>query len=147
MKLHSILTISFILISGLIPKLSLAQTCLVNSGTLNNGITIYTEVFEYDYVDVKPEFPGGGTSLVNFINSNRKYPKEAYDLGIQGKVTCSFVVNIDGKLSHLNVLRGVEPSLNNEALRIISEMPEWTPGFIHGEPVPVRVICNIPFRK
>lgn len=124
-----------------------AQTTLVGTGRLNNGIIEYTEVFEYDFVDLKPEFPGGGQSLINYINSNRQYPKEAYEVGIQGRVTCSFIVNTDGKISHIKVLRGVEPSLNSEAIRLIVEMPDWIPGQINGQKVPVRVVCAIPFRK
>ena len=124
-----------------------AQTCRVSSGKLENGCKSYTEVFEYDYVDEKPEFPGGGSCMINFINENREYPHEAYELGIEGRVTCSFVVNQSGKISHIQVLRGVEQSLNNEALRIIGKMPEWKPGSIAGQPVPVRVVCCIPFRK
>ena len=124
-----------------------AQTFRVSNGSMVNGFIEYTEVFEYDYVDLKPEVPGGGRSLINFINSNRKYPEQAYREGIQGRVTCSFIVNVDGKLSHIRVLRGVEPSLNDEAVRIISEMPEWTPGQINGHNVPVRVVCAIPFRR
>lgn len=124
-----------------------AQTCRVNTGKQNNGCMLYTEVYEYDYVDSKPEFPGGGQSLLNFINDNRNYPEEAYNKGIEGRVTCSFVVNPNGKISHVSVLRGVEPSLNNEAVRIISSMPCWTPGKINDQAVPVRVVCAIPFRK
>lgn len=123
-----------------------AQTCLINTGKLDHGNIVYTEVFEYDYVDIKPEFPGGGRSMINFINSNREYPHEAYESGIQGRVTCSFVVNVDGKLSNIKILRGVENSLNEEALRLIQIMPDWIPGSLNGTIVPVRVICNIPFR-
>lgn len=124
-----------------------SQTCRIKTATLNNGGAVYTEVYEYDYVDVKPEFPGDGNSLVSFINATRVYPQEAYENGIQGRVTCSFVVEPDGKVSHIKVLRGVEPSLNKEAVRIISMMPEWVPGKIGEHAVPVRVVCCIPFRK
>lgn len=124
-----------------------SQTCKVKTATLNNGSAVYTEVYEYDYVDDKPEFPGGGTSLINFINSERQYPEEAYKLGVEGRVTCAFVVNKDGKISNILVIRGVESSLNKEAVRIVSAMPSWIPGKIHEHPVPVRVVCSIPFRK
>lgn len=124
-----------------------SQTFRVKTATFSNGVEIYTEVFEYDYVDEKPEFPGGGDSMVKYINTNRHYPEEAYQSGIEGRVTCSFIVHADGKLSHIKVLRGVEPSLNQEAIRIVSSMPDWTPGKINDQPVPVRVICCIPFRR
>ncbi len=112
-----------------------------------NGERSYIEVYEYDYVDVKPCFPGGNEMLMNFINETREYPEKAYKEGIQGKVTCSFVVNIDGSISHVRIMRGVDPSLNKEAVRIIKEMPRWRPGRLDGTSVPVRVICAVPFRR
>ena len=147
MNLQNIFKLSGVLLALFGSQSLTAQTCLINTGKLDNGNIVYTEVFEYDYVDIKPEFPGGGRSMINFINSNREYPHEAYESGIQGRVTCSFVVNTDGTLSNIKILKGVENSLNEEALRLIQSMPEWTPGSIHGTPVPVRVICNIPFRR
>ena len=72
---------------------------------------------------------------------------EAYEKGIEGRVICSFVVNSDGSISNIQILRGVEKSLNNEAVRIISKMPDWVPGKIDGQNVPVRVIHPIVFRK
>lgn len=124
-----------------------AQTCRISSGTTPSGVKSYVEVYEYDFVSEKPSFPGGDRLLVSFINENRKYPEEAYKKGIQGRVTCSFVVNVDGSISHISILRGVEASLNKEALRIMREMPEWIPGKHEGRPVPVRVVWSVPFRK
>lgn len=124
-----------------------AQTCRVNIGTNHHGNACYIEVFEYDYVTEKPTFPGGDGNMITFINKTRKYPERAYKKGIQGRVTCSFVINTDGSVSHISVLRGVEPSLNKEAIRILSKMPEWTPGKINGQAVPTRVVRTVPFRK
>ena len=123
-----------------------AQTCRINCGR-SNGQTIYKEVYEYDFVSEKPVFPGGNSKLVGFINETRKYPAEAYKKGIQGRVTCSFVINTDGSVSNIKILKGVESSLNQEALRIFAAMPSWTPGKINGHPVPVRVIWPVPFRR
>lgn len=124
-----------------------SQTCRIKTATLNNGCCVYTEVYEYDYVDEKPEFPGGRNSMLNFINSTREYPTEAYELGIEGRVTCAFIVNPDGKVSNVQVLKGVESSLNKEAMRIVSLMPSWSPGMMGDQPVATRVVCCIPFRK
>ena len=126
---------------------AVAQTCRVNIGTSQSGCVNYMEVYEYDYVTEKPTFPGGDTLLIRFINNTREYPKAAYDRGIQGRVTCSFVVNTDGSISHISVIRGVEPSLNKEAIRVLSKMPEWTPGKLNGHNVPTRVVWSVPFRK
>lgn len=124
-----------------------AQTFRVNIGSSQPGCANYIEVYEYDYVTDKPSFPGGDSKLMKFINSTREYPKAAYERGIQGRVTCSFVVNVDGTISHISVLRGVEPSLNKEAMRILSKMPEWIPGRLNGQTVPTRVIWSVPFRR
>lgn len=124
-----------------------AQTCRVNIGSSQTGSVSYMEVYEYDYVTEKPVFPGGDSQLMKFINETREYPRSAYERGIQGRVTCSFVVNADGTVSHISVIRGVEPSLNREAIRILSKMPGWTPGRLDGQAVPTRVVWSVPFRK
>lgn len=147
MKAKAIVLIIGTIAALLFPSRVSAQTFRVNAGVSPDGCPTYMLVYEYDYVEEKPEFPGGGATMLNFINKQRRYPAEAYARGIQGRVTCSFVVNSDGSVSHITVLKGVEPSLNREAVRIISKMPDWTPGRLDGQPVPVRVICAVPFRK
>lgn len=147
MKSTTLLLLTLVFITWLTPGNARAQTVRVTTGTNADGSKSYMEVYEFDYVDVKPEFPGGGNQLINFINENRRYPAEAYAQGIEGRVTCAFVVNTNGNISNLSVIRGVEPSLNKEALRILSKMPQWSPGKINGQAVPVRVIWCIPFRK
>ena len=126
---------------------AIAQTCRVNCGRSENGHLMYKEVFEYDFVTEKLSYPGGDSKLIGFINSTRSYPAEAYRWGVQGRVTCAFIVNTDGSVSDVQVLKGVEPSLNREAVRILALMPHWQPGKINGRPVPVRVIRSVPFRK
>lgn len=147
MNLQAIVLLTAFFVTSLTPVTVLSQTCKVKTATLNNGSAVYTEVYEYDFVEEKPEFPGGRNAMMNFINSTRQYPSEAYEAGVEGRVTCAFVVNPDGKVSNIQVLRGVECSLNKEAIRVVSEMPLWTPGKIGEAAVPVRVVCCIPFRK
>ena len=141
--------LSILLISGffLIGERAKAQTCRVNIGVSAAGCTSYMEVFEYDYVSEKPSFPGGDAKMMTFVNEHRCYPHEAYRRGVQGRVTCSFVVNTDGSISHISVLRGVEPSLTREAIRVIGIMPPWTPGKIDGKAVPTRVVRSVNFRR
>ena len=126
---------------------AMAQTFRVSAGVSADGRQCYREVFEYDYVTDKPSFPGGDGELVSFINTHRTYPSTAYKKGVEGRVTCSFVVNADGKVSHIMVIKGVEASLNDEAMRVLGLMPAWVPGRIDGHAVPVRVIWSVPFRK
>lgn len=117
----------------------------INTNTAQ--IQISMEVYEYHYVDSQPQFPGGDNAMISFINSERRYPKDAYRDGIEGRVLCSFIVNTDGTLSHISVIKGVEESLNREAVRVISQMPPWKAGEIDNTPVPVYCIVPIPFRK
>lgn len=106
----------------------------------------HIEVYDYDFVDEQPHFPGGDCEMFKFIRKNRRYPAKAYQDGIQGRVLCSFIVNPDGKISHIKVIRGVENTLNSEAMRIISEMPHWIAGKVADQTVPVYCILPIPFR-
>ncbi len=147
MKIRSILFLIGATLGSIFSTEISAQTCRITSGVNANGCLTYKEVYEFDYVDDKPQFPGGGASMLNFINENRRYPAEAYARGVEGRVTCAFVVNSDGKVSDITILRGVEHTLNREAVRILSRMPDWTPGKLDGQPVPVRVIYAVSFRK
>lgn len=125
-----------------------AQTCRMKVSVASDGSRVeYREVYEYDYVWEKPSFPGGDSKLISFINKHRQYPRQAYKKGIQGRVMCSFIVNVDGCISDVQIFKGVEASLNEEAKRIFRLMPPWNPGRINGIPVPVRVIRAVPFRR
>ena len=107
----------------------------------------YMEVYEYDYVDIQPQFPGGERGRINFINKNREYPYHAYKNRVQGRVLCSFIVGIDGKVMDARVIRGAgDESLNREAIRVISKMPKWSVGKVGDHAVPVRVVLPINFR-
>ena len=107
----------------------------------------YMEVYEYDYVDIQPQFPGGERGLINFINKTREYPYHAYKKRIQGRVLCSFIVGVDGKVSDIRVIRGADDeSLNREAIRVIGKMPKWSVGKVGDHAVPVRMVLPINFR-
>jgi len=99
----------------------------------------------YVVVEEMPEFPGGELALRNFIAENIKYPVEAKDKGIQGKVFVTFVVNSKGKVENAKIARGVDPSLDNEALRVVGQLPEWKPGKQKGEAVSVSYTVPINF--
>lgn len=89
-----------------------------------------------------PEFPGGESALLYFLSQNVKYPSLASDNGIYGKVIVNFVVNKDGSISDAKILRGVDPSLDKEALRVVYSLPKWKPGKQGGKPV--RVSFSVP---
>ena len=89
-----------------------------------------------------PEFPGGERALVNYLAVNVKYPLIAQENGIKGKVYVSFVIDENGNVYDVNILRGVDASLDNEAIRVVKGMPKWSPGKQGGKPVKVRY--NVP---
>ena len=93
-----------------------------------------------------PTFPGGMTECMKFLSKNVDYPKEAQDNGIQGRVIVQFVVKKDGSITDAKVVRGVDPSLDKEALRIINLMPKWTPGKQRGKAVNVKYTVPVMFR-
>ena len=101
------------------------------------------EVFQV--VEEQPMFPGGMQELMKYLQKEMKYPKEAQDKGIQGRVVVQFVVNKDGSICEANVVKSVDPLLDAEALRVINAMPHWTPGKQRGEPVRVRFTIPVAF--
>lgn len=105
-----------------------------------------TEAYLPESVDVPPEFPGGDLALMRFINAERRYPAEAYSAGIQGRVICAFIVTPEGHISNVEVVKGVDESLNREAVRLIRSMPRWSAGRLGREHVSVFCILPIPFR-
>ena len=102
------------------------------------------EIFQV--VEERPQFPGGDAELMKFLQQNVKYPKEAQEQGKQGRVIVQFVVNTDGSISNDTIVRSVDPSLDAEAVRIVRNMPNWTPGKQKGEPVRVRFTLPVTFR-
>ena len=101
------------------------------------------EVFQV--VEEQPMYPGGMQELMKYLQKEMKYPKEAQDKGIQGRVIVQFVVNKDGSICEANVVKSVDPLLDAEALRVVNAMPHWTPGKQRGEPVRVRFTIPVAF--
>lgn len=96
-------------------------------------------------VEKMPLFPGGQDGLIAFLAKTIQYPKEAQEKGLQGRVVCSFIVEKDGSLSDVTVIRGIDPLLDQEALRVISVMPKWTPGTQRGKAVRVKYTVPLTF--
>ncbi len=101
----------------------------------------------FEVVEQMPEYPNGGMAgLMQFLSKNIKYPTIAQENGTQGRVTVQFVVNKDGSIVDAKVLRGVDPYLDKEALRVINSMPKWKPGMQRGKPVRVKYTVPVMFR-
>jgi len=98
-------------------------------------------------VESMPEFPGGQQALFKYLSENVKYPVIAQENGIQGRVICQFVVNKDGSIVDVEVVRsGGDPSLDKEAVRVIKTMPKWKPGKQRGKPVRVKYTVPVNFK-
>ncbi len=98
-------------------------------------------------VETMPEFPGGQQALFKYLSENVKYPVIAQENGIQGRVICQFVVNKDGAIVDVEVVRsGGDPSLDKEAVRVIKSMPKWHPGKQRGKAVRVKYTVPVNFR-
>jgi protein TonB len=96
-------------------------------------------------VEDMPEFPGGEMALRTYIANAIKYPVIAQENGIQGKVYVTFVVGKDGKVNNATIARGVDPSIDKEALRVVNTLPTWKPGKQRGKPVNVSYTVPINF--
>ena len=106
-----------------------------------------TKSLPFNLVDVKPTFNGGDANeFSKWVNENLRYPKTAKDAKAQGRVVLQFTVYPDGKVLDVNVLRGVHPDLDAEALRVVSSSPDWTPGYVKGEPVKVTYTFPVIFQ-
>lgn len=101
---------------------------------------------EYIQHESQPVFPGGQDSLMSFLKANLKYPKECVRDSIEGRVLVSFVVNKDGSVKNIAVVKGVNHLLDEEACRVVSIMPAWKPGLVKGNPVNVKYTLPITFR-
>ena len=100
----------------------------------------------FDVVEEQPSFPGGQGALMQWLRDNIKYPVIAAENGIEGRVIVQFVVSKSGSISNVNVVRGVDPSLDKEAVRVVSNMPNWTPGKQNGTTVNVRYTLPVTFK-
>ena len=100
----------------------------------------------FDVVEQMPSFPGGMAALMAYLQKSIKYPPVAEENGIQGRVVCTFVVERDGSVTDVKVAKSVDPSLDKEAVRVVSAMPKWIPGKQNGQSVRVKYTLPVTFR-
>ncbi len=100
----------------------------------------------FTVVEQMPMFPGGDAALMGYLRDNIHYPTVAAENGVQGRVVVGFVVERDGSITDVNILRGVDPSLDREAMRVVKSMPKWTPGKQNGSAVRVKYQVPVSFR-
>ena len=100
----------------------------------------------HEIVEQMPSFPGGMSALMSWLSQNIKYPVIAAENGVKGRVTVQFVVEKDGSITDVQVVKSVDPSLDKEAARVIKSMPHWIPGRQNGSPVRVRYTVPVTFK-
>lgn len=100
----------------------------------------------FDIVEQMPSFPGGPAQLMKWLAEHVQYPAVAQENGVQGRVIIAFVVERDGSITDVNVVRSVDPSLDKEAARVVRNMPKWIPGKQNGAPVRVKYNVPVTFR-
>ena len=127
--------------------LFLAPTIL-SAQTEDNGkrssINRGDEVFVV--VEQNPEFPGGEEARLKFLRKHINYPRIAKEKGIQGIVVVGFIIEKDGSITNVIIVRGKDPSLDEEALRIVKLMPKWKPAMQKGKPVRCTLTMPITFK-
>ena len=99
----------------------------------------------FDVVEQMPEYPGGIQALFEYLQQNVKYPEDAVKQKIEGRVIATFVVETDGSINNVEVVKPAFPSLDAEAVRVLSAMPKWTPGMQSGKVVRVKYTVPINF--
>lgn len=129
--------LSFIALS--LQSCKTSKSSMMNSGDQHQNYEIYT------LVDKMPSYPGGDEARMRFLQENIVYPVEARSKGYQGTVYLTFVVEPDGSITDVRVLKGVHPSIDNEAVRVIQIMPKWEPGTHRGKPLRVQFTMPIRF--
>ena len=122
----------------------MAVLCLM---TANAQKTVVSQSNQnvYDQVEEMPEFPGGMPAMIDFLQTNLQYPKDAIKQKVEGRVMVMFVVETDGSISNVRVARKVFPSLDKEAVRVVKAMPKWKPGKEKGRPVRVNFTLPVVF--
>ena len=100
----------------------------------------------FDVVEQMPDFPGGMSALMSYLNKNIRYPVVAEENGIQGRVIVTFVVERNGSITDVQVVKSVDPSLDKEAIRVVKSMPNWIPGKQNGSAVRVKYTLPVTFR-
>lgn len=100
----------------------------------------------YKVVEQLPEYPGGTAKMLTFISENIKYPQSAMEKGIEGKCYIQFVIDVDGSITNVELLRGFDEECDAEALRVVNLMPKWKPGKKDGKPVRVNYMIPVAFK-
>lgn len=134
------------LILPIVAVASLSFTFNAKEGIVNNTFITSSDNNPIEDPDVFPKFKGGDEGMINFLQSEIKYPKKSMDENVQGVVYVSLIVNEQGEVTEVKSLKGPNDELKSEAERVINKMPNWTPGEKDGKKVAVKVVLPISFK-
>lgn len=119
-------------------------SCYDDNDTIDIDTTY--DYMPYELIESMPSFPGGALALMDYVSKNIQYPKDAIKKEIQGRVVVSFTIETDGSTSNHKVIRGIYPSLDQEAIRVVKSMPKWQPAYCKGKRIRTKYYVPIPFR-
>lgn len=132
-------------VAELIGVNEMADNVAATDGYVSASDSVHTaEIFTI--AEVMPSFPGGQDKMMAFISKNVLYPELAREMGIEGTVYLRFVVEADGRITSIKVMRGVHKLLDDEAMRVIKAMPQWEPGTQRGKAVRTQMTIPVKFR-
>lgn len=151
----ALITISIMIVSILFIAGTLFQSCKNNETSESDTIVVEPQISEenvakndsiYEISDVPPKFPGGMSGMIEFLDENIEYPEQSRQDGVEGTVFVAFIVRPDGKVTDVEIMRGVNPEIDAEALRVVKMMPAWNPGILEsGETVTTQYRMPIRF--
>ncbi len=127
--------------------MSLIATCCLTTVLAQKTVISQKDQKEepFNVVEDMPAFPGGIEAMIQFLSSNIKYPADAQKQKVDGRVLVTFVVEKDGSITEVNVVKPGFPSLDAEAVRVVKAMPKWKPGYQNGKAVRVQFTMPINF--
>jgi len=121
-------------------------TGFANKTTNHNGVNANTDKILFRVIEELPEFPGGATEFMKWLTHNLRYPTSAQERSVDGKVVVSFIVNKNGSISDIKIIKSLDPDCDNEVLRVIRKMPRWKPGTEKGKPVRSEYVIPVVFK-
>ena len=126
--------------------ISLMAVCGLMTAHAQKTVVSQTNQKVFDAVEQMPEYPGGMQAMIEFLQTNMKYPEDAAKQKVEGRVMVQFIVETDGSITDVHVAKQVFPSLDAEAIRVVQAMPRWTPGMDKGRVVRVKYNLPVVFR-
>lgn len=136
------------IISFLITSISFAQSSKYDHITVDYSKSVpeFKDTIVFIYTNTPPKFPGGDQVLQEYIQNNLDYDLEAFWNGVEGKVQASFLIHPDGSISHIRIIKGLDPTLDKAVVYMIQNMPKWIPATVDHKPVTVNHFLPVKYK-